>query len=268
MDLHRNALAHACRVALGSIGLVVLAGCGGGGGSDTVVRPDPPPAAPPADPVVYDPNPAFSKHLTVTNTQVAHAAGFTGEGVRIGVIDSGVNRNHPALSPRVVYNETYLDPNRNNLSVDDVVGHGTAVAQVMAGTAFGEWPGGIAPGAEILSARIISDTPPVDDGSGEGNEVDGALGLLQVHQDLVAQGMRIMNNSWGGLYWTNPNATAPIAEEYRPFIRDHDGLVVFSTGNSGFDDPSSMAALPSQLGPNGSTPASPRTTAWSRPATW
>ena len=84
--MHRNALAHACRVALGSIGLVVLAGCGGGGGSDTVVRPDPPPAAPPADPVVYDPNPAFSKHLTVTNTQVAHAAGFTGEGVRIGVV--------------------------------------------------------------------------------------------------------------------------------------------------------------------------------------
>jgi autotransporter-associated beta strand protein len=262
MDLHRNALAHACRVALGSIGLVVLAGCGGGGGSDTVVRPDPPPAAPPADPVVYDPNPAFSKHLTVTNTQAAHAAGFTGEGVRIGVIDSGVNRNHPALSPRVVYNETYLDPNRNNLSVDDVVGHGTAVAQVMAGTAFGEWPGGIAPGAEILSARIISDTPPVDDGSGEGNEVDGALGLLQVHQDLVAQGMRIMNNSWGGLYWTNPNATAPIAEEYRPFIRDHDGLVVFSTGNSGFDDPSSMAALPSQLGPNGSTPAADLERGW------
>src|SRR5690606_28753782 len=108
----------------------------------------------------------------------------------------------------------------------------------------------------------ISDTPPVDDGSGEGNEVDGALGLLQVHQDLVAQGMRIMNNSWGGLYWTNPNATAPIAEEYRPFIRDHDGLVVFSTGNSGFDDPSSMAALPSQLGPNGSTPAADLERGW------
>src|SRR5690606_5947930 len=95
MDLHRDALAHAWRVGLGSIGLVVLAGCGGGGGSDTVVRPDPPPAAPPADPVVYDPNPAFSKHLTVANSQAAHAAGFTGEGVRIGVIDSGVNRNHP-----------------------------------------------------------------------------------------------------------------------------------------------------------------------------
>ena len=40
-----------------------------------------------------------------------------------------------------------------------------------------------------------------------------------------------MNNSWGGLYWTNPAATAPIADEYRPFIFGNDGLVVFATGN-------------------------------------
>jgi autotransporter-associated beta strand protein len=265
MKLHHNALAHACRIALGGIGLAVLAGCGGGGGGDggVIVRPDtPPPAAPPGEPVVYEVDPRFEKHLTLTRADEALAAGFTGEGVRIGVIDSGVNHYHPSLYPRVVDNLVYLDPSQNDLDVDDTHGHGTAVAQVMAGTAFGAWPGGIAPGARIVSARIISDETPEDDGSGQGNEVDGPLGLEPIHQDLIDRDVRIMNNSWGGLYWTNVEATAPIAEEYRPFIVDHGGLVVFSTGNSGFDDPSSMAALPSQPGTGGTTPAADLERGW------
>ncbi|MGH8085065.1 MAG: S8 family serine peptidase [Lysobacter sp.] len=214
--------------------------------------------------MVGNPDPAFGEHLRLTNSSSAHAAGFTGEGVRIGVIDSGVKRTHPALWPRVTSSFVYLDPATNNLDVDDVVGHGTAVSLVMAGVPFGEWPGGIAPGAEIVSARIISDEPPEDDGSGEGNEVEGTLGLglERVHQDLIDSGARIMNNSWGGLYWTNPDATDAIAEEYRPFIFANDGLVVFATGNESSADPTDMAALPSQLGPNGTTPAADLEVGW------
>jgi hypothetical protein len=49
--------------------------------------------------------------------------------------------------------------------VDDVVGM-APVASLAAGAPVGTWPGGIAPGAQIVSARIISDKPPTDDGSG------------------------------------------------------------------------------------------------------
>lgn len=246
----------------------LLSACGGGGGTRADPPPvsppptSPPPAPPDTPPVVEPPNPAYGQHLALTGADLAHEAGWTGDGIRIGVVDSGVNRSHPALSERVVANLTYIDPNANDLSVDDVVGHGTAVAQVIAGQPFGQWPGGIAPEAEIVSARIISDEPPEDDGSGEGNEVDGALGLAPIHRDLIDRGARIMNNSWGGLYWTNPAATAPIADEYRPFIVDHGGLVVFSTGNAGFDDPSDMAALPSQAGTGGATPAADLERGW------
>ena len=160
MNLQGNPLSRACRLALGGIGLVVLAGCGGGGGSGKgVVKPDPP-NVPPPDPVVYAPDPEMSKHLTLTGADEALAEGFTGEGIRIGVVDSGVNRAHPALSPRVVASFFYLDPDLNDADTDDVVGHGTAVSQVMAGEPFGYWPGGVAPGADIVSARIISDEPP------------------------------------------------------------------------------------------------------------
>ncbi|WP_238346248.1 autotransporter serine protease [Luteimonas saliphila] len=247
----------------------LLSACGGGGAT----RPDPPPAAPPPTPppppppdppptVVQPPNPAYSNHLSWTGAGSAHEAGLSGDGIRIGVVDSGVNRNHPALAGQVVANLTYINPNTNDLSVDDFLGHGTAVAQIIAGQRFGQWPGGIAPGAEIVSARIISDEPPEDDGSGEGNEVDGALGLAPIHQHLIDRDVRIMNNSWGGLYWTNPAATAPIAAEYRPFIVDHGGLVVFSAGNAGFDDPSDMSALPSQPGTGGTRPAADLERGW------
>ena len=45
----------------------------------------------------------------------------------------------------------------NDLSVDDKVGHGTTVASLAAGSAFGQWPGGVASGANIVSSRIIAD---------------------------------------------------------------------------------------------------------------
>ncbi|PZT11237.1 serine protease [Stenotrophomonas maltophilia] len=198
----------------------------------------------------------------MTNARAAQAAGLTGQGVRIGIVDSGVQRNAVALNGRVVANLNYIDPARNNLQVDDVVGHGTAVASLAAGASVGSWPGGIAPGAQIVSARIIADKPPVDDGSGKGNSFSGPLGVAQVHQDLISYNVKVMNNSWGGLYWTDLPTTAQVAAEYRPFVINHGGLVVFAAGNDARPEPSSLAALPSQLGVAGSLPAADLERGW------
>ncbi|WP_158490289.1 autotransporter serine protease, partial [Stenotrophomonas maltophilia] len=218
----------------------------------------PPTTPPPAKPQ----EPAFDAHLSVTNARAAQAAGLTGQGVRIGIVDSGVQRNAVALNGRVVANLNYIDPARNNLQVDDVVGHGTAVASLAAGASVGSWPGGIAPGAQIVSARIIADKPPVDDGSGKGNSFSGPLGVAQVHQDLISYNVKVMNNSWGGLYWTDLPTTAQVAAEYRPFVINHGGLVVFAAGNDARPEPSSLAALPSQLGVAGSLPAADLERGW------
>lgn len=198
----------------------------------------------------------------MTNARAAQALGFTGAGYRIGVIDSGINATHPALQGRVSDSFIYVDPRTNNVAVGDVVGHGTVVAELAAGRAVGQWPGGIAPGAGLVSARIISDRAPVDDGSGQGNEVDGPLGLGSVHADLIGAGVRIMNNSWGGLYWNDPTVTNQIAQEYRSFVIGNDGLVVFASGNESRAQPSDTAALPSQVGPNGTLPAADLERGW------
>lgn len=255
------------RAVLAAALTTVLAACGGGGSGGGLVQPTPPPplAPPPAPPpatVVLPPNPAYSGHLVTTKTLAAHEAGFTGDGVRIGFLDSGINRDHPALRGRVVDNLIYVNRLTNNVAVDDVVGHGTAVAQTAAGTPFGSWPGGVAPGAELVSARLISDTPPEDDGSGDGNPVSGALGLAPIHRDLIDRDVQVMNNSWGGLYLSDPAAATPIAAEYRPFVIQHGGLVVFASGNASRPDPTDLAALPSQALANGSRPGADLERGW------
>ena len=262
--------ATALKSALATALALSLTACGGGGGGGNVRVPppdppptSPPPTTPPAPPTPPEParpeQPTLQGHLTAIN---ALTTGLTGQGVRIGIVDSGINRSQPALAGRVAGSYSYVDPRENDLTRDDVVGHGTTVAMLAAGGSYAGNQVGVAPGAQLVSARIIADTRPSDDGSGNGNQVDGPLGLASVHRDLVDAGVRIMNNSWGGLYWTNPATTAQIAAEYRPFILANDGLVVFATGNDGRSTPSNMAALPSRPGSGGTLPAADLARGW------
>src|SRR5690606_17177183 len=127
---------------------LALAACGGGGNvrSDA---PDPPPSG--GGGGGSQPQPAIDDHLALTGADAAHASGQRGAGVTIGFVDTGVNRNHPALAGRVLRNFVHIEADGNDLSVDDKVGHGTTVAQLAAGRAFGQWPGGIAPDATVVS---------------------------------------------------------------------------------------------------------------------
>lgn len=258
---------------------VALTACGGGGGG--VVRSNPPPSTPgtptptPTVPnftpnvandaslVINPPSiptlgaartlPQYSQHLMLTNAAGALGAGLTGQGVTIGLLDTGVNRNHPALQGRVTASFIDVDPNTNDTSVDDVVGHGTVVAQMAAGKATGSWGGGVAQSAGIVVSRIIDDQPPPDDGSGQGNEIHASDGygayFSAVNAELADAGAKILNNSWGGVYWSDPAVTAQLDAAWREFVLGRGGLIVFASGNSGADpryagEPSDIARLP------------------------
>ena len=291
----RGALARCTAIVAACL---LLAACGGGGGGGTV-RSDPPAGSsgsgigftptvandasltqvnPPAVPAQSAPvtfaDPNINQHLVAINAAGALGAGLKGQGVTIGLLDTGVNRNHPALSGRVTRNFVNVGSG-NDLSVDDKVGHGTVVASLAAGRPAtglyrggetGRWGGGVAQDATIVSSRIISDAPPPDDGSGEGNEIGPGDGAGDYFGDLNAQlanaGAKIINNSWGGLYWTNPALTTELAASWRDFVGNRGGLIVFATGNEGRADPSDNASLPSQQGPGGSLPAADLERGW------
>lgn len=267
-----------CAIAL------ALTACGGGGGG---VRPTPPPPVtptgpgftptvandasltglnPPAIPVQGAPvtltDASINRHLSLTNATGALGAGLKGQGVTIGFVDSGVNRNHPTLAGRVTRNFIHVGSS-NDLTVDDKVGHGTTVASLAAGRPApglysggetGNWGGGIAQDATVVSSRIIGDAPPADDGSGQGNQIMAGEGygdfFQAINAELANAGAKVINNSWGGLYWSDPALSIELANAWKDFVVGRGGIVVFANGNSGDDprfaaNPSDNAALPS-----------------------
>ena len=79
---------------------------------------------------------------------------LTGTGLTVAVLDSGVRKTHRSLLNKVVYEANFTD----SPSPDDVFGHGTQVAFVVAGGmhALGE-KSGVSPGASIMNIKVISD---------------------------------------------------------------------------------------------------------------
>jgi outer membrane autotransporter protein len=231
-----------------------LSACGGGGGnsnikaspSSSTPTPTPSPSSP--SPSSNVPTPPIDAQLSLTNTYAAHKQGYTGQGVTIGVVDSGIMPNNPAVAGRVIQEFIDVDPSTNNTSIPDVVGHGTWVSEVAAGVPFAQFAGGIAPGADLVSARIIDDNAPDDNGSTAPATVTGAdaTPLGQVNQQLISAGVQIMNNSWGGISWssTDTATTQAFDQAYAPFIEQHGGLVVFAAGNDSQANPSTIASLP------------------------
>jgi subtilisin family serine protease len=80
--------------------------------------------------------------------------GINGSGVVVAVLDSGIDKNHPDLAGKVVGEVNLVDSER---TTDDLLGHGTAVAGLIAGsgTASGGEYVGVAPGASLLNVRVI-----------------------------------------------------------------------------------------------------------------
>lgn len=79
---------------------------------------------------------------------------LTGTGLTVAVLDSGIRKSHASLKNKVVYEANFT----SSPSVDDVFGHGTQVAFVVAGGmhALGE-KAGVSPGASILNIKVIDD---------------------------------------------------------------------------------------------------------------
>ncbi|WP_329206814.1 S8 family serine peptidase [Streptomyces sp. NBC_00683] len=76
----------------------------------------------------------------------------TGEGIKIAVIDTGVNSATPSLKGQVLKG---LDATgAEGDETDDYDGHGTTMAELIAGTGQGGGLKGLAPGAKIIPMRV------------------------------------------------------------------------------------------------------------------
>lgn len=119
----------------------------------------------------------------VVNAPFAWRSGWTGRGVLVGVIDTGVDENHPDLADRIVAQRDFVGE-----GASDFHGHGTHVAGIIAGSgvASGGKYKGIAHEANLLIAKALG-----ADGVGLTSQIMAAM------EWLVSQGARIINLSLG-----------------------------------------------------------------------
>ena len=86
----------------------------------------------------------------------AHDAGFTGAGVRIAIIDTGIDLDHPDLVANI---EAGLGRNcYSGGPPQDGHGHGTHVAGTAAAPSNGLGVVGVAPSARLVPVKVLSDT--------------------------------------------------------------------------------------------------------------
>jgi subtilisin family serine protease len=92
-----------------------------------------------------------------TTPPSAYSEGFRGAGVRIAILDTGVDLTHPDLTPNL---DTNLGLNcmTSGLPPQDGHGHGTHVAGIAAAAANGIGVVGVAPSARILPIKVLDDT--------------------------------------------------------------------------------------------------------------
>ncbi|HVX16168.1 MAG TPA: Ig-like domain-containing protein [Pirellulales bacterium] len=185
------------------------------------------------------------------NVLPAWQEGYTGQGVTVGVVDSGVYYNHPDLSanynPSLSYdffeNITNAEPPLGPLLEPFAPGaqagedsHGTEVAGLVAGNgANGTGTVGVAPGATLASERLVTFDPQGD--LVQGGDMQSAAAL-----SFHPQQIDIYNNSWGYIQGgptsgsLGPADPLTIAAMQQGVTTGRNGLgsiYVFAAGNGG-----------------------------------
>lgn len=111
------------------------------------------------------------------------AQGYTGQNIKVGVVDGMVDSTHVQLASAVISNEQFnQEVNDPYLNI-----HGTHVAGIIAADPNKGAVTGVAPAAKILAGQFIS------------NAGGGSLGDAILAMNSVAnKGAKIINMSWGG----------------------------------------------------------------------
>jgi subtilisin family serine protease len=143
------------------------------------------PATLPAGESIGDDEPFYNAHqwsMKAIDAPGAWDAGYTGAGVRVAILDSGIDPEHPDLEPNLntVLSTSFVLPDEPY--IDDGDGHGTHVAGIVAAADNALGSIGVAPNAEIVAVKVLDST-----GSGAFSWViDGMLYANAIGADVIS----------------------------------------------------------------------------------
>ena len=202
----------------------------------------PPPVAQSSSPPLSE---GFEPNIGIIGADSLWHMGYTGSGVLVCTLDSGVDADHPALSSKwrgskgFPSSECWFDPyNHSNTPVDDNVAgsttHGTGVMSIVLGSDEADTVG-VAPGAMWIAANAF-------EADNAGAQVTTTGVLLECFEwaadpdgdpSTVEDVPRVINNSWG----TNLTNGGGICEnslyDAIDAVETMGAAVFFSVGNTG-----------------------------------
>jgi thermitase len=158
-----------------------------------------------------------------------------GAGVKVAVIDTGIDLNHPAFVGHLTANTDWKDLVDNDAVPQEIAGgeafgHGTSVADIVLQ---------VAPKALIMPIRVLDSS-----GTGDTIQIAGAINWAADH------GAQIINLSLGT---DTANFDCAVQKEIALAVQNHGSLFVFASGNTG-DTNISYPAITVKSNPN-SNPA-------------
>ncbi|WP_258566168.1 S8 family serine peptidase [Streptomyces parvulus] len=149
----------------------------------------------------------------------AWAAGGTGTGVRVAVLDTGVDPTHPDLADRIVASKSFV----RGEDVTDRAGHGTHTASIVAGTgeASGGMERGVAPDADLLVGKVL------------GNNGSGPISGIIAGMEWAArtEHAKVISMSLGTPAWRTQDD--PLSQAVNRLHAETGALFVVAAGNTG-----------------------------------
>lgn len=94
---------------------------------------------------------SLNLYETFNELRQAYSPPLVGTGLTVAVVDSGIRETHEALEGKVIHKANFSESE----TTDDIFGHGTGVAHVIAG-AHGE-KSGVATGASLMNLKALND---------------------------------------------------------------------------------------------------------------
>ena len=196
---------------------------------------------------VSDVNHSWSNNLV--NAPEVWAQGYTGRGVVVAVVDTGVDYTHSDLDANIWRNTREIAGNgidddgngfvddvrgwnfaNGNNNPMDVNGHGTHVAGTIAAENNGAGMTGVAYNAQIMPVKVLG-----NDGSGT------TLSVARGIRYAADNGANVINLSLGGGYSSDIESAIAHAVS-------RGAIVVMAAGNEGAPRPSNPASLAIQYG--------------------
>jgi thermitase len=146
-----------------------------------------------------------------------------GNGIKVAILDTGINLSHPDLAGKVVIQKIFITN-----TLEDNNGHGTHVAGIIAAdTNNNIGVAGVCPQCQLIIGKVMDDT-------GTGTSSDAVAGITWA----ADQGAKVINLSLG----TSEGETASLYQQAVDYATQKGAVVVAAAGNDGVTTPFYPAA--------------------------